>query len=182
MMRFPMRPASDLPPLPESNADEKTLAFLESRSSTNFILPPVTQAGIEAQGWLHCVNNERYAFFERPGFGMRVSQHKGVFQATIVPLRRRWSREHLGDNGRHMPMPEDMLAPEFRGRGAREKARAHAEDVFHDHEGYLRELGVTLTTVEARQYRSSGRGGTMSDRPYRFQWKDGELNWWLPNG
>lgn len=162
-----MLTAEDLPPLPDAEeVPARRLAWLASRRAQEIEVPPALIKAIEVHGWLYVGANEGLAFFERPGYWLRVYPDSGNWIASVMPETHRVPRPKLGAIGYQLRFPDNMLPPEIRGSGARAKALALAAELWRQHEGYLATLGIRLGSVGVRQYRGSGSGGYVDKKVY----------------
>lgn len=130
-----------------------------SQSQPDVVLPQEQLTALQAQGWEYKAANAAYAFFQKPGYWLRVSPLRGQagWWASVMP-----EDSHVPD-GKTWPPPafnETELAPAFTGKGARVRALQFAKDQWARHSAYLQPLGIELVTVGVRQNRSTGGSGS----------------------
>lgn len=159
-----------LPPLPEPvGLTPEYLERIAFNHRTDLVVPSGWQEELASFGWLFASSNNTFLFFERPGYWLRIHKFpsREEWSATVMPEDSRVPRPKLGDAGYWLRFPEEMLAPEYRGRGARAKALAAAKDLWLEHEGYLKTLGIELAGVGVKPFKGSGRGGYVSAKIFR---------------
>src|SRR5690606_5654340 len=116
------------------------------------------------KGWTFSSVGESIAFFDRPGYWLRINFIRGAWSSTISP-------EAVRPGDRSPYAPEDLV-PDFRGKGARARARAFAVELIRENREWLEQLGAPLTCVHARLYSGSGRGGGVYPVPFHPDWME----------
>lgn len=159
-----------LPALPEpTGLTPEYLERIAFNHQTDLGVPSGWQEELASYGWLFAGSNNTFLFFERPGYWLRIHKFptREEWTATVMPEDCRVPRPELGDAGYWIPFPDEMLAPAYRGKGARAKAMSAARELWLLHEGYLRALGIELTGVGTKLFRGSGAGGYVAARTFR---------------